>query len=352
MRWCLVRSHATRSGSAGGSATRPSSRFEGMDADLAPAETVLHGPVTDQAGLHGLLDRIQSLGLELIEVRRLPGGSRDLSRAARVRAPPGARVRARAAHTGARHCPLPAGPVGLTAVSSALAVRSSVPPVPAATVARPRLEAALDAGRAGALTLVGAPPGWGKTVLLSGWAADNDAAWLTLGACHSDSRRLWADVCERARPRGHRVRRRRPAAARRRAGRRDGAPRARARRPRPAARPRARLARRAARPRRRRAARGRGDPLRSPAPARAPAAVRPPARAARRRPRVHARGGDRAAGGARALAAARRSSRACSSAPRAGPPGCGSPGCRCAARPTPTRSWPSSPATIAPSPTT
>ena len=48
------------------------SSFEGMDADLAPAETVLHGPVTDQAGLHGLLDQIQSLGLELIEVRRLP----------------------------------------------------------------------------------------------------------------------------------------------------------------------------------------------------------------------------------------------------------------------------------------
>lgn len=50
--------------------------LEGMDADLAPAETVLHGPVTDQAGLHGLLDRIQSLGLELIEVRRLPPADR------------------------------------------------------------------------------------------------------------------------------------------------------------------------------------------------------------------------------------------------------------------------------------
>ena len=41
-----------------------------------------------------------------------------------------------------------------------------------------------------------APPGWGKTVLLSGWAADNNASWLTLGACHSESRRLWADICE------------------------------------------------------------------------------------------------------------------------------------------------------------
>jgi hypothetical protein len=46
--------------------------FEGMDADVASTETVLHGPVVDQTGLHGLLDRIQSLGLELVEVRRLP----------------------------------------------------------------------------------------------------------------------------------------------------------------------------------------------------------------------------------------------------------------------------------------
>jgi hypothetical protein len=50
------------------------STFEGMDADVATAETVLHGPVVDQAVLHGLLDRIQSLGLELIEVRKLPSG--------------------------------------------------------------------------------------------------------------------------------------------------------------------------------------------------------------------------------------------------------------------------------------
>jgi len=46
--------------------------FEGMASDLEPVETVLHGPVRDQSELHGLLDRIQALGLELIEVRRLP----------------------------------------------------------------------------------------------------------------------------------------------------------------------------------------------------------------------------------------------------------------------------------------
>ena len=46
--------------------------FEGMSSALEPVDTILHGPVRDQAELHGLLDRIQALGLELLEVRRLP----------------------------------------------------------------------------------------------------------------------------------------------------------------------------------------------------------------------------------------------------------------------------------------
>lgn len=45
--------------------------FEDFTAALEPAETVLRGEVRDQAELHGLLDQLQSLGLELIEVRRL-----------------------------------------------------------------------------------------------------------------------------------------------------------------------------------------------------------------------------------------------------------------------------------------
>jgi hypothetical protein len=47
--------------------------FEGMDSELEPVETVLHGPVRDQAELYGLIGRIQALGLELVELRRLPG---------------------------------------------------------------------------------------------------------------------------------------------------------------------------------------------------------------------------------------------------------------------------------------
>jgi hypothetical protein len=48
--------------------------FEGMDATIQAGTTVLRGPVLDQAALHGLLDRIQALGLDLVEVRRLPDG--------------------------------------------------------------------------------------------------------------------------------------------------------------------------------------------------------------------------------------------------------------------------------------
>jgi lactate dehydrogenase-like 2-hydroxyacid dehydrogenase len=46
-------------------------RFEGFDMEVEPVETVLRGPVQDQAALHGVLERIESLGLELLEVRRV-----------------------------------------------------------------------------------------------------------------------------------------------------------------------------------------------------------------------------------------------------------------------------------------
>jgi hypothetical protein len=45
--------------------------FEDFTAAVRPAETVMRGEVRDQSELHGVLDRIQSLGLELIEVRRV-----------------------------------------------------------------------------------------------------------------------------------------------------------------------------------------------------------------------------------------------------------------------------------------
>ena len=45
--------------------------FAGMDAEIEPVETILRGDVTDQAALHRILEQIRSLGLELVEVRRV-----------------------------------------------------------------------------------------------------------------------------------------------------------------------------------------------------------------------------------------------------------------------------------------
>ena len=50
-----------------------SGAFEDFTASVKPAETVMRGELRDQSELHGVLDRIQSLGLELIEVRQIEG---------------------------------------------------------------------------------------------------------------------------------------------------------------------------------------------------------------------------------------------------------------------------------------
>lgn len=47
--------------------------FDGMSITLkANGETLLTGPVADQAALHGLLKRIRDLGLPLISVNPVP----------------------------------------------------------------------------------------------------------------------------------------------------------------------------------------------------------------------------------------------------------------------------------------
>jgi hypothetical protein len=48
----------------------------GLAAEVEPVDTVLRGPVADQEGLHGILARLQDMGLELVEIRQLPS---DLS---------------------------------------------------------------------------------------------------------------------------------------------------------------------------------------------------------------------------------------------------------------------------------
>jgi hypothetical protein len=61
-------------------AERLLSSFEGFDAEIRPVETILSGEVTDQAALHGVLEQIESLGLELVEVRQVDERRQPLTR--------------------------------------------------------------------------------------------------------------------------------------------------------------------------------------------------------------------------------------------------------------------------------
>jgi hypothetical protein len=51
--------------------------FADLKVTTRPAETVVYGQVADQAALRGLLDRIQELGLEIVEMRQLPPDGPD-----------------------------------------------------------------------------------------------------------------------------------------------------------------------------------------------------------------------------------------------------------------------------------
>jgi hypothetical protein len=69
------------------------SEFEQLElsTSTAPVDTVLEGTVDDGAALHGVLRRIEALGLELIEVRRLvdvsASGTRESATTSRVDEP-------------------------------------------------------------------------------------------------------------------------------------------------------------------------------------------------------------------------------------------------------------------------
>lgn len=45
--------------------------FEGMQMERVTGTTVLTGPVRDRAQLHGFIERIEELGLELVSVQQI-----------------------------------------------------------------------------------------------------------------------------------------------------------------------------------------------------------------------------------------------------------------------------------------
>jgi hypothetical protein len=50
-----------------------------MTSVVLPLETALEGEIEDQSALHGMLDRVQALGLELIELRCLRSATTEPS---------------------------------------------------------------------------------------------------------------------------------------------------------------------------------------------------------------------------------------------------------------------------------
>ena len=51
--------------------------FEGLEVTTEPVETILYGPIAHQEAVHKLLIKLESLGLEVVEFRRLPGQPSD-----------------------------------------------------------------------------------------------------------------------------------------------------------------------------------------------------------------------------------------------------------------------------------
>ncbi|WP_370963382.1 LuxR C-terminal-related transcriptional regulator [Amycolatopsis sp. cg9] len=76
--------------------------------------------------------------------------------------------------------------------------RVTIPAPPGDLISRPRLRAVLDEPGDAALVFVGAPAGFGKTVLLADWAGRRrDAvAWVSADADDNDERVFWSAVLE------------------------------------------------------------------------------------------------------------------------------------------------------------
>ena len=92
----------------------------------------------------------------------------------------------------------PTGPANGDLAPPILEAKLAAPRPLAETLRRSRILRALDEGDGTALTLVSAPPGYGKTTAVRAWCHDRQAAfaWVTLDAGDNDPVRLWRYVAE------------------------------------------------------------------------------------------------------------------------------------------------------------
>jgi hypothetical protein len=49
--------------------------FDRLSASVKPVETVVYGPLQDQAALHGLLTRLETFAVQVLGIRRLRDGA-------------------------------------------------------------------------------------------------------------------------------------------------------------------------------------------------------------------------------------------------------------------------------------
>ena len=86
----------------------------------------------------------------------------------------------------------------MAAVSPLPTTKLLPPKVPAWAVARSRLDELLDHGTSSTVTLVSAPPGFGKTTLLADWAARRQlrgpVCWVGLDEHDNSRARIWRAV--------------------------------------------------------------------------------------------------------------------------------------------------------------
>jgi LuxR family transcriptional regulator, maltose regulon positive regulatory protein len=87
-------------------------------------------------------------------------------------------------------------PAGVGDLAPLAEAKLAAPRERAGIVERPRILRALDAGEEASLTLLAAPPGYGKTTAVRAWCAKQHAplAWVTLDADDNDPARLWTYV--------------------------------------------------------------------------------------------------------------------------------------------------------------
>src|SRR5215469_5287191 len=152
------------------------SAFCDLRARADGGDTVLTGVLADQAARYGVLAGAGALGLELMEARRLP--PRDQPR----QPSPGGGAREMIAAVGPGEVDVAAGRVAGAG--------------PCGVVARPGLFGRL--GGPARVTVVAAPAGSGKTVLLRSWMDQpglaGQVAWVPVGRDERDPQHFWLAV--------------------------------------------------------------------------------------------------------------------------------------------------------------